>query len=137
MQQPARAGTWIGVFGLSMMACTQSDPLPQQGPAENGGRAYALLTPIQPAGHEADAMIVQRVQSELARDPVIGDIVITVQSAHGRVHLRGFVGSNMHKLRAQEIVQGVGGVTRVDNGLITRAPSGAADGPLARARIYL
>jgi len=133
-QQPARAEVWVGVFALIMAltGCTHDEPLPQQGPAEHGGKAYAGT------GYAADdAAMVQRVRSELARDPVIGAVAINVHAADGRVHLRGFVASTMQRVRAEEIAQSVNGVTHVDNRLITRARSGAADGPLAAARLYL
>lgn len=139
MQRPAIAGVWVMVvLSAALGGCAQEEPLPKQGPAEHGGRAYALAAAPEPSARtETHETIAERVRAELARDPVIGNLVINVRGAGGQVHLRGFVVSSVQKARAGEIAQSVRGVTRVDNALITRAPSGAAQGPVAESPLYL
>lgn len=65
-----------------------------------------------------DAMITTSVKAELARDPNLSALKIDVDTANGRVALKGKAPSNEARERATTLAQNVKGVLSVDNQLV-------------------
>ena len=90
-------------------------------------RAREVLTDVRAAGskaaHEAggavsDAVITSSVKAELARDPGLSALQIDVDSAGGRVALRGSAPDSAARARASTLAAAVKGVSSVDNQLV-------------------
>jgi osmotically-inducible protein OsmY len=65
-----------------------------------------------------DAMITTSVKAELARDPNLSALKIDVDTANGRVALKGKAPSNEAREHATTLAQNVKGVLSVDNQLV-------------------
>lgn len=126
MRQPA---TIAFIAAVSGMGC-QTEQALQPTPVERGEQrpARTML---------ADAELLKRVQTELARDPALAAASIHVEAVGGVVRLRGIVRDNAQHTRAREIARAVGGVRRLDDHLIRHGRSGVADGPLPQTQIQL
>lgn len=70
-----------------------------------------------------DAAITVEVKALLAKDPNLSALGIDVDTAGGRVALRGTAPSATAKDRATELARSVSGVTAVDNELAVKAGS--------------
>jgi osmotically-inducible protein OsmY len=68
-----------------------------------------------------DAAITASINAELAKDPDLSALRINVDTANGRVVLRGQAPSARARERAATLAQGVKGVTGVDNQLEVRS----------------
>lgn len=73
------------------------------------------------ADKAGDAAITASVNAELAKDPSLSALRIDVDTAAGRVVLRGTAPSAEARARATRLAQGVQGVTAVDNQLEVRS----------------
>lgn len=69
-----------------------------------------------------DAALTAKVKSVLLADAQVKGTSINVDSSGGTVTLSGSVGSGSEKMRAEQLAQGVDGVSRVQNNLT--APGG-------------
>lgn len=69
------------------------------------------------ADKAGDAAITAGVNAELAKDPALSALRIDVDTAGGKVVLRGNAPSLEARARATQLAQGVKGVTSVDNQL--------------------
>lgn len=69
-----------------------------------------------------DAALTAKVKSVLLADAQVKGTSINVDSSGGTVTLSGSVGSSSEKMRAEQLAQGVEGVSRVHNNLA--APGG-------------
>lgn len=117
------------IAAVSGMGC-QTEQALQPTPVERGEQRSARTM-------LADADLLQRVQTELARDPTLAATSIRVETAGGIVRLRGVVRDSAQHARARELARGVGGVRRLDDQLIRHGRSGVADGPLPHTQIQL
>lgn len=64
-----------------------------------------------------DAALTAKVKSVLLADAQVKGTSINVDSSGGTVTLSGSVGSSSEKMRAEQLAQGVEGVSRVQNNL--------------------
>ena len=71
----------------------------------------------QAAGKVADATITTTIKARLAQEPDLSATRIDVDTAQGKVALRGTAPSPILRDRATEIASAVSGVTQVDNQL--------------------
>jgi hyperosmotically inducible periplasmic protein len=71
--------------------------------------------PVALAGGVADSEITATVKAELAKDPQLGTALIDVDTADGRVALRGVAPDAAARERATQIVLAMKGVMGVDN----------------------
>lgn len=115
------------IAAVSGMGC-QTEQALQPTPVERGEQRSARTM-------LADADLLQRVQTELAREPALAGI--RVETAGGIVRLRGVVRDSAQQARAREIARAVGGVRRIDDQLIRHGRSGVTDGPLPQTQIQL
>jgi len=69
------------------------------------------------ADKAGDAAITAGINAELAKDPALSALRIDVDTAGGKVVLRGTAPSAEARARATQLAQGVKGVTTVDNQL--------------------
>jgi hyperosmotically inducible protein len=76
------------------------------------GNAQAQDKPASP-----DASITARVESVLAKDPVLAGMDIKVETQSGVVSLSGFVRSVRDIAKAGDLARAVSGVSGVRNGL--------------------
>ena len=123
-------GTTLALIAAVAATACQTEQALQPTPAERGEQrpGRTLL---------ADADLLQRVQAGLAREPLLADTVIRVESVGGVVRLRGVVYSSVQQARALEITRAVNGARRIDNQLIRHGRSGVSDGPLPRIQLQL
>jgi len=70
------------------------------------------------AGKISDATITAEVNTALAKDPDLSALKIDVDTANGRVALRGKAPSPAARDRATQLAQNVKGVVSVDNQLV-------------------
>lgn len=70
-----------------------------------------------------DAAITVEVKAMLAKDPNLSALAINVDTAGGRVALKGTAPTGVAKDRATELARSVSGVTAVDNELAVKAGS--------------
>lgn len=70
-----------------------------------------------------DAAITVEVKAMLAKDPNLSALAINVDTAGGRVALRGTAPTAVAKDRATELARSVSGVTAVENELAVKAGS--------------
>lgn len=70
-----------------------------------------------------DAAITMEVKAMLAKDPKLSALAINVDTAGGRVALKGTAPTGVAKDRATELARSVSGVTAVDNELAVKAGS--------------
>lgn len=71
----------------------------------------------QASNKVADALITTSVNAELAKDPKLSSLRIDVDTADGRVALKGTAPDAEAKERATQLAAGVKGVVSVDNQL--------------------
>jgi osmotically-inducible protein OsmY len=85
--------------------------------------AVALVGCAATTHHEStgqsfdDATITGKVKADLIEDPLTKGREISVTTAHGVVHLSGFVDSKEQRDEALRVAQAVPGVRNVDNGM--------------------
>ncbi|MEO5771441.1 MAG: BON domain-containing protein [Burkholderiaceae bacterium] len=70
-----------------------------------------------------DAAITMEVKAMLAKDPNLSALAINVDTAGGRVALKGTAPTGAAKDRASELARAVSGVTAVNNELAVKAGS--------------
>ena len=68
-----------------------------------------------------DAAITAEIKTLLAKDPGLSALRIDVDTAGGRVALRGTAPSASARERATQLAKAVGGVSAVDNELVVKA----------------
>lgn len=115
------------IAAISGIGC-QTEPALPPTPVDHGEQRSARTM-------LADAELLQRVQTEMAREPALA--AIRVETAGGVVRLRGAVQDGAQQARAREIARGVAGVRRIDDQLIRHGRSGVADGPLPQLQLQL
>ena len=64
-----------------------------------------------------DSVITTKVKSAILADPALKVLDITVNTYEGKVQLSGFVDSERHAKRANEVASSVSGVKEVQNNL--------------------
>lgn len=88
--------------------------------AKDAGQSAANATANaadQASNKVADALITTSVNAELAKDPKLSSLRIDVDTADGRVALKGTAPDAESKARAEQLAMGVKGVVSVDNQL--------------------
>ena len=118
-----------GLFGiaLTLAGCDRAD---QQGARNTPGQATTgveqtvkeMGKDISRAGAKVgdkvdDAMITSSVKTELAKDPNLSALQINVDTAAGRVALKGTAPTTAARQQATTLAQNVKGVVSVDNQL--------------------
>lgn len=125
-----RGSTTIAfIAAVSGIGCQTEPPL-QPTPVDRGEQRSARTM-------LADAELLERVQTELAREPALAAAAIRVETAGGTVRLRGIVHDRVQQARAREIARSIAGVRRIDDQLIRHGRSGVADGPLPQLQVQL
>ncbi|PTX97916.1 BON domain-containing protein [Opitutus sp. ER46] len=64
-----------------------------------------------------DAGITTKVKAAFVRDPIVKALDVKVETFKGTVQLSGFVDSQEHKARAEQIARNVPGVQNVTNNI--------------------
>lgn len=97
-------------------------------PADNSGvnardRSSQTTTPFDQPNDKADIKLAAAVRHAIVKDKVLSMSAHNVKlvAAGGVVTLRGPVDSDDEKARVESVVQGVSGVSRVDNQLDVKA----------------
>lgn len=133
------------VAALALTACNRRDESPTAGQVldrtvnkveekakEVGAEVKAATTKSTDAEGKStnpvvnsvrDAAITAEIKTLLAKDPGLSALRIDVDTAGGRVALRGTAPSAESRDRATQLAKGVGGVSAVENQLVVKAPS--------------
>ena len=124
-----RTLTTTGLFGiaLALAGCDRAD---QQGARNATGQATTSVEQtVKEAGKDIaragakvgdkidDAMITSSVKAELAKHPDLSALRINVDTAAGRVALKGTAPTTAARQQATTLAQNVKGVVSVDNQL--------------------
>lgn len=133
----------VGVAAALLAGCDRNDPrTPGQkldsALASTGQKLEGLKGEARVAGQEArstaerigdrieavgsDAGITAKVKTRIATDAELNALKIDVDTAAGRVVLRGTVASAAARQRAASLAKGVEGVLAVDNQLVVAPP---------------
>ena len=118
MNQRILTMTAIGalVAGLTLAGCSKTD---QQG--TRGATTGSTATTNTTMGEKIDdAVITTSVKAELAKDTTLSAMAINVDTANGRVALKGTAPTSAAKDQATTLAQSVKGVASVDNQLTVK-----------------
>jgi hyperosmotically inducible protein len=131
MKQSRHAGTSLFIVlaaALALTACNRRDDSETAGEkvdsamAQTEQRMEEAKDAVKDAGAQAsdavsDAVITTAVNAELAKDAQLSALNIDVDTANGRVALRGTAPDAASRDRATQIAAAVKGVVAVDNQL--------------------
>ena len=115
-----KRGFWsIKTFGLTALTLALAQPMVRARTADQGTSAVEREPPGSPAA------ITKAVQAALQGDPDMRSVdIIAAADGNGKVTLIGTVSTQAQKDRASAIIEGVSGVTSVDNRLsLATAPA--------------
>jgi hyperosmotically inducible protein len=85
------------------------------------GAVFADDTSMKSDQPVSDSYITTKVKAELAKDSTTKARHIHVTTKDGTVMLKGIVGSDMEKQKAEQDASGVKGVSHVENDLTVKA----------------
>jgi hyperosmotically inducible protein len=85
------------------------------------GAVFADDTSMKSDQPVSDSYITTKVKAELAKDSTTKARHIHVTTKDGTVMLKGMVGSDMEKQKAEQDASGVKGVSHVENDLTVKA----------------
>ncbi len=124
-------GTTVALIAaFAAVGCQTERPVPQTPPDRGEQRpARTLLA-------DSDD-VLQRIRTGLAREPLLADARISVDTYRGTVRLRGVVHDDVQRVRAIDIARRIPGVRNIQTELIRHGRSGVAEGPLPDARVQL
>lgn len=130
MKQSRHAGTSLFIIvaaALALTACNRRDDETagqkvDSAMAKTEQRMEEAKDAVKDAGAQAsdavsDAVITTAVNAELAKDAQLSALKIDVDTAHGRVALKGTAPDAASRDRATQIAAAVKGVVAVDNQL--------------------
>ena len=121
-EQPRTAGQAVD------QTIAKTESAVKEAAADTRAAADRAATATADAGAKAsnavrDAAITMEVKAMLAKDPNLSALAINVDTAGGRVALKGNAPTGAAKSRATELARSVSGVTAVDNELAIKAGS--------------
>ncbi len=67
-----------------------------------------------------DSTITAKVKAAYVKDPAVKALQVNVETFKGVVHLSGFVNTQDHKQRAEELAKAVAGVKSVKNDIVVK-----------------
>lgn len=128
MRQHGGAGMVLiaAVAGLGCQTEQALQPTPVDHGEQRSGRTMLADTELQ-----------QRLEANIAHEPLLAAARIQVAINGGVVRLRGVVLSHAQHARAREVARALHGVRRIDDQLIRHGRSGVADGPLPQLQLHL
>ena len=112
------ATLFAAIFAASLQAHAQDSGAVSSAPAAPAAAASSAVTSATPASQKAaDRALRRRVLNALAKAKGLRASGITVRASSGAVKLEGWVPEQAQIDQATRIVQGVAGVTSVENTL--------------------